>query len=202
LSLKNVLTLAVLAACASSLHASTLDLNSADWSSPSSASPVTIAPNSNGLGFSYYIQSTSIYSGAAWTVSTTPSSTGTITFDWDNSGNYWHYQVTESLVLFAYNASGVEQFYTLSANGPENCCITPSGGFDYTGVDTVSVNAGEPWGFIISGSNYDSTDIMYGTLTISDASPTPEPASWLLLATGLAAIAAFWRFGKLHSARS
>jgi len=89
LSLKDVLALAALVACASSLHAFTLDLDSADWSfSPTSASPVTIASNSNGLGFSYYIQSTSIYSGAAWTVSTTPSSTGTVTFDWDNRGNY------------------------------------------------------------------------------------------------------------------
>jgi len=202
LSLKNVFALATLIACGSSVHASSIDLNPADWSSSSTAgSPASISSVENGLKFSYNLTGSQVWETQSWTVSNTPSQDGTVTVNWEYSGFYAYFEVSTFLNAFANGGSTT----TLINAGPADCCSTPSNGFDYTGTTTLNVYAGQPWGFTFGGSNGDSNMILNGALTITDATPsnvTPEPASGLLLATGLAAIAAFWKFRRNCNARS
>jgi hypothetical protein len=202
LSLKNVLALATLVACGSSVHASSIDLNAADWSSSSTAgSPATISSVENGLKFSYNLTGDQVYETQTWTVSNTPTEDGTVTINWEYSGFYAYFEVSAFLNAFANGGDTI----TLINAGPVDCCSAPSAGFYYTGTTTLNVYAGQSWGFTFGGSNQDSNTILSGMLTLTDATRsdvTPEPGSGLLLATGLAAIAAFWRFGKQHTARS
>jgi hypothetical protein len=73
--------------------------------------------------------------------------------------------VTAQLQVF----SG-ENTVTLYSAGPQDCCTTPSNGFDVQGTGTMPVTAGTPFGFVVSGSNVDSNSVLNGTLVITNFS--------------------------------
>ena len=56
----------------------------------------------------------------------------------------------------------------LHSAGPVNCCAAPSGGFDYSGTATFDLQAGDVYGFRMSGSHFDSDRRLLGTLTVSN----------------------------------
>ena len=56
---------------------------------------------------------------------------------------------------------------TLVQDGPVDCCTAPSNGFLYGGVATFDVDAGQTYGFRLSGSNFDINDFLRGTFTLS-----------------------------------
>ena len=67
-------------------------------------------------------------------------------------------------------------------------------GFDYSGTATINVNPGDTFGFMVGGSNFDSTNHLNGDLTITNFDapaddPAPEPASFGMLAVGAAVLA-------------
>ena len=70
------------------------------------------------------------------------------------------------LEAFTKPAGGSATYSEILTEGPQNCCTEPSGGFDYAGSKTVTVQAGDEFGFRISGSNYDTTNILQGTLKV------------------------------------
>jgi hypothetical protein len=59
---------------------------------------------------------------------------------------------------------------TLYIAGPQDCCTTPSNGFDVQGTGTIPVTAGVPFGFVAGGENFDSNSTLNGTLFITDFS--------------------------------
>ena len=56
--------------------------------------------------------------------------------------------------------------------GPASCCTTPSNGFSYSGTQTLSVVAGDTYGFVMRGSNFDSNSFLNGTLTVGTTPAT------------------------------
>jgi hypothetical protein len=52
-----------------------------------------------------------------------------------------------------------------------NCCAAPSGGFDYSGTTSFDLQAGDVYGFRMTGSHVDRDRRLLGTLTLS--LPTP-----------------------------
>ncbi len=106
-----------------------------------------------------------------WTFSTTADASGPVQLDWSYTGFHAFFQVTVGLTAFV--ASGGSQTSTpLVQDGPINCCTAPSSGFTYAGTTTLSVLAGDTYGFTMSGSNFDLNDVLRGTLTITRSVPS------------------------------
>ncbi len=85
---------------------------------------------------------------------------------WRLTGFHGFFQVNVGLETFTKPAGGSATYSPILTEGPQNCCTEPSGGFDYAGSTTVTVQAGDEFGFRISGSNYDTTNVLQGTLKV------------------------------------
>lgn len=118
------------------------------------------------------------FSTRTWDVTAVAENTGDAVFDWDFSGFHSYYFVTAGLQTINPSA-------TLVSDGPANCCSAPSGGFSYEGRTTFNVTAGDVFGFRITGSNFDSNNVLRGQLEIA---PVPLPATAGLALLGLAGL--------------
>jgi hypothetical protein len=125
-----------------------------------------------------------------WTISAIAPQDETLTVSYDSSGFYAWFQVIASLESFIGGQST-----TLYSHGPNNCCTTPSGGFDYTGSVTFDLLKGQSYGFTLAGHNGDSTNVQLGTLSLHllSSSAAPEPASWALMVAGFGMLGAAMR---------
>ena len=56
---------------------------------------------------------------------------------------------------------------TLASAGPVSCCTSPSNGFVYTGDVEFDLQPGDKYGFRMSGSHNDRSQILQGTLTLA-----------------------------------
>ena len=103
-----------------------------------------------------------------WSFQTTAVNNGVATFHWHYTGFHAYYAVTALLQAF----SGGQNPATITLYNPpqQNCCTSPSAGFDVQGDGMISVSKGAPFGFIVGGSNGDSNSQLNGTLTISSFS--------------------------------
>lgn len=124
-----------------------------------------------------------------WTFQTTAAGNGPISFQWHYTGFHAFFAVRALFQAFAGSAAG-NSVITLYNPPQQNCCSTPSAGFDVQGTATINVNQGFPFGFIVGGSNFDSNSQLNGTLTISNfsAPSAPNPVN-VFGAAGPAAIA-------------
>ncbi|MGS2721296.1 hypothetical protein [Paraglaciecola aestuariivivens] len=121
-----------------------------------------------------------------WELSTTAGQTATLELFYTYEGHHAFHQVLVSLQAFVEDGETVSTF-PLVNEGPESCCTTPSAGFSYSGSVILQVNAGQRYGFQLSGSNFDSNAILTGTLTINGATiSTPEQFGEVVLLQALA----------------
>jgi hypothetical protein len=105
------------------------------------------------------------YTGS-WTFHAAAATTRSVPVEYDSSGFYSWYQVSVKLERFI-SRGGVDVLTeTLVQQGPTDCCSAPSGGFDYTGRTTFNVQAGDVYGFRISGSNFTGGPVMSGSLKL------------------------------------
>ena len=120
------------------------------------------------------------FSEVTWTAQANVLSSGVYSFDWNYSGFHSFFNVT----AFLDTTNPVQ---SLVSAGPANCCTSPSSGFNFSGQDSFAVTAGETIGFAFGGSNFDSNNVLRGTLTVNRV---PLPAGGLLLMTAIAGVAA------------
>ena len=89
---------------------------------------------------------------------------------WSWEGFHAYFQVTAELEAFVQKEGSEQRTYQalpLVTAGPTDCCDSPSAGFSYGGLATFDVAPGDQYGFRLTGSNYDSTNVLNGTLTLS-----------------------------------
>ena len=113
---------------------------------------------------------------ATFTLSSVATTTETKLFKYDSAGFYSFFRVTASANAFSNGVST-----SLYDFGPEDCCSEPSDGFRYTGFTTLQLVAGQTYGFSVTGSHFDRTQLIKGELNIS---AVPEPASWAFMIVG------------------
>ncbi|MCW2976635.1 MAG: hypothetical protein JWM06_1916, partial [Actinomycetia bacterium] len=104
------------------------------------------------------------FSGS-WSFSTTSNFSGSISLPYTYSGFHSFFQVRVNLSAFVTHLF-VTTTYPLVSAGPVNCCEYPSGGFNYTGTTTLNVADGDTYGFTMSGSHFDGTYALQGSLTV------------------------------------
>lgn len=155
-------------------------LNPADWSASMSTNnnshTMIDNPNSSAIRFTYWFNSTDVYSGVSSTFTTTATQSGALTLDW--SYQFWHqwYWTSASLTFFTQSASGVVETTVFSASPAYQ-------GTYVTGTTTLNLSAGYSWGVRVFGLNADSNTSVSGIVALT---PVPTPGALALLgATGL-----------------
>lgn len=167
-------------AVSAALIASPASASLIDWTITGPGTLSTSTPAINQTDLTYNLNPAG-YNTNTWTVTGAATQAGNYTFDWVDSGFYAYFNVQTFLT-----ANGT----TLVNAGPANCCSTPSGGFNYSGSYTFhNVAAGDLMTFTMGGSNFDSNNVLSGTLALSQTNNVPEPSGLALLAVGLGGLA-------------
>ena len=120
-----------------------------------------------------------------WTITATAAKEEVVTVNDDSKGFYSFYDVSASLSVFSGSVSK-----SVYSEGPANCCSAPSNGFDYSGSVSFKVDAGQTYGFSLTGSNFDSARALNGTFTLSLPVVTgvPEVSTWARMLAGFAGL--------------
>ena len=104
-----------------------------------------------------------------WRFSSTATVGATITMPWRLHGLHAWAGVTVDLRAYI-KRGGIDVQNTDLLNpvqeGPVSCCTTPSNGFDYSGATSLTLLAGDEFGFIVSGGNGDSNSFLQGDLQV------------------------------------
>jgi hypothetical protein len=91
----------------------------------------------------------------------------TVQLAWKYTGFHSFFLVTVGLDAFVTHGATTTTTPLVNA-GPEVCCTPPSGGFDYSGTTSLSVQAGDTYGFAMRGSHFDSAHELRGTLRVDE----------------------------------
>ncbi len=141
--------------------------NTGTWSGDGPGTAQTVHDGTGGLAeFRYSLDPAGLSETRTWTFKATATSAGTIPLTWRLTGFHGFFDVRVGLETFTKPSGGSAAFTPVVTGGPQNCCTEPSGGFDYDGAASVTVQAGDEFGFRISGSNYDTTNVLQGTLKV------------------------------------
>ncbi len=167
-------------AVSAGLIASSASASLVNWTITGPGTLSTTTPSINQTDLTYNLNPAG-FNTNTWVVTGAAPQAGNYTFDWNDSGFYAYFDVQTFLT-----ANGT----SLVNAGPANCCATPSGGFDYSGSYTFhNVSAGNLMTFTMGGSNFDSNNVLSGTLALSQTNNVPEPSGLALLAIGLGGLA-------------
>jgi len=104
----------------------------------------------------------------SWTYTTTATSTGALTFDWTIGGNHSWYEASASAVAFVGGPSGTTTTTLFDQR--------TYGDFSGAGTATLPVNAGYAFGIVVRGRNFDYSELMHGTFTLSLPNAPPTAA--------------------------
>ncbi len=143
------------------------------WTGAGSGTTTVVSDGTSGPAVFSYSQHA--FSGS-WSFSTVASSTRTVNLAWTYAGFHSFFRVTVGLDAFVTHGATTTTTSLVNA-GPVNCCTPPSGGFSYSGTTSLSVQAGDTYGFAMRGSNFDSIETLQGTLTVDDADVTQPTGS-------------------------
>ena len=112
-----------------------------------------------------YEYEVSCCASGSWDFDTVATAPRTVVLKYSYTGYHAFFQVRVGL-----NAVVGATTYPLVNAGPVNCCTPPSGGFSYTGTVALPVQAGDIYGFTLSGKNFDSDGRLQGTLVVDELS--------------------------------
>ena len=116
-------------------------------------------------------------SNGAWTFKATAKTARQQSATWHYKGYHAWFQVRVGIEKFVIRNGQEIVTEKLAGAGPVNCCAAPSGGFDYSGTTSFDLQAGDVYGFRMTGSNMDSDRRLIGTLSLSLPTPAPAPAT-------------------------
>lgn len=102
----------------------------------------------------------------AWTMSSVAGGAGAVRLDWEWTGFHSYCLAAVQLQVFV-NRGGLDVFTGPLAQYADNCvgANNPSAGFAFAGVTSVAVQAGDTFGFRLSGSHNDGTYALEGTFS-------------------------------------
>lgn len=146
------------------------------WTGGGTGTTTVVADGTTGAPAQFTYSANPAHSGS-WNFSTTAGGNETVVLGYSYSGYHAFFQVRVSLSVFVTH-NGSTTSTTLVNAGPVNCCSSPSGGFSYTGTVSLVVQAGDTYGFTMTGSNSDSDARLLGTLTVTDQTPRPDRAGY------------------------
>ncbi len=112
----------------------------------------------------------------SWTFSTVADATGSVPLAYTYSGFHAFFEVRVGLKTFVQGSGMRTETPIISAGPKNNGQGTPSGGFSYAGTQSLCVQAGDTYGFVMTGSNFDENDVLQGTLTV-DLATGPDPGA-------------------------
>jgi hypothetical protein len=138
------------------------------WSGTGTGTTTLVSDGTSGPAVFSYSQTG--FSGS-WRFSTVASSTRVVPLAWNYSGFHSFFQVRVGLDAFVTRGATTTTTPLVNA-GPVNCCTPPSGGFTYSGTTSLSVQAGDTYGFAMRGSHGDRALMLRGTLTVDKAGVT------------------------------
>jgi uncharacterized protein YjbI with pentapeptide repeats len=150
----------------------TVTVTDAAGGSSSANFQVGSTPSSSCAAFAYAIdlnnppgsgQGGSGVPATTWSFQSTAATSGTLTFHWQYVGFHSFFEVTALLQVF----SGTNAI-TLYQPAQQNCCTSPSAGFNVSGTGSITITAGTPFGFTVGGSNGDLDAVLSGTLYITN----------------------------------
>ena len=119
------------------------------------------------LDYNYDLGVASGVSGT-WTFTSTAATTGQIRAAYHWSGLHAWFAVTARLRPFVKHGANPPVFDTDLYNPPQqNCCISPSNGFETGGSYPFTVQAGDTFGFELSGSNGDLNSFLRGSFRVA-----------------------------------
>ncbi len=123
----------------------------------------TVAPNDVLLSYNH---NPSGYDYHTWTYTSTAVATGNFTFNWAYAGLHSWYHVTQHLEAFANGSTGetVVQLVNVYIWGS-------AGDFSFFGTTTLPLTAGFTWGVRPAGQHYDGSQILQGTVHLTEAIP-------------------------------
>jgi hypothetical protein len=138
------------------------------WSGTGPTGTVVSDGTSGPAVFTYdFFGSPTSGASGSWTFSTVASSSRTVNLTYDYTGFHAFFRVTVGLDAFVTHGATTTTTPLVNA-GPVNCCTPPSGGFSYSGTVSLSVQAGDTYGFAMRGSNRDTNATLRGTLTVDE----------------------------------
>ena len=107
--------------------------------------------------FSYQEDTVGVFNGA-WTMSTVATAGGAVRLDWEWTGFHSYCLATVQLTAFV-NRGGLDVFTApiLAYNDDCTGARNPSAGFAFDGNSALTVQAGDTFGFRVSGSHFDGT---------------------------------------------
>lgn len=133
------------------------------WGATGDGVTVTDADQNDGTAAFEYSVNRGDFAERTWIFETIALETETVTLDYLWTGFHAFFQVTTDLQ--AFNGTGVT---TLVNEGPINCCVSPSNGFNYNGNVTFNLVEGEAYGFILKGDNRDRDNRLIGAFNVTD----------------------------------
>jgi hypothetical protein len=151
----------------------------APWSATFSPSPGALVTSDGSVSnpsMHYDRSGIGLFNGT-WRFTTATTEAGTVTLRYHWTGFHSYFQATASIRGYLRRSGGdVYPTGVLQSGGV-------SGGFEWTGMTTFSVIAGDEYGFEISGSHFDSALQLSGDLTVvPQFVPLPHPPVVTLMA--------------------
>ena len=138
----------------------TISIKDFNWQVTGPGTTSINSSNNNSITFNYSLAGDIVHQEQTWKYSATSSKTGVVKFNWKYSGFHGWYQVKAEINAFSKGLSEEEQTQKLS--------FGVGGSMGGEGQLLIKVNQGYEFGFVITGSNFDSDTRLLGNLTITD----------------------------------
>lgn len=113
----------------------------------------------------------------AWALTNTAAGPGAVRLDWEWTGFHSYCNAGVDLQAFV-NRGGLDVFVGPQVQFNDNCvgANNPSAGFAFAGVTSVTVLAGDIYGFRFTGSHFDGTYALEGTFSaVVNGATSPSP---------------------------